>query len=238
MNHAEIPWRLHRFASLPSTNDVALAAIEQGTGAVGDVYLATQQTAGRGRRGRRWVAGPGALLLSAILPTQQPAEGASLAAGIAVAEAIRALGFPARLKWPNDVYLAGRKLGGILVESRGRGNLIVVGIGLNVNNVVQGAPEAPNAISLAEAGGRPVDGEALRQRVLAELGRVWPVWVASGFAPLRPRWNALDAACGRWVRVGESLEGLAVGVDESGALLVRLPSGEIRCARAGEVTYV
>lgn len=236
MNRLNIDWRIRRFARLPSTSDVALAAIKQGAATTGDVYLAERQTAGRGRQGRRWVAGPGALLVSAVLPVRRPPDGASLAAGIAVAEVLSDLGIRAGLKWPNDILLSGRKLGGILVELRG--DLAVVGIGLNVNNPCRDTGEAPNATSLAEARNDPVDREALFLALLTGLDRVWATWTAHGFGPLRSRWNALDLTRGRPVRVGDRLEGIASGVDESAALLVRLPDGECRIARVGEVTFL
>jgi len=234
---AEILWRVQRFALLPSTNDVALAAIEQGTARAGDVYLAERQTAGRGQPGRQWRANDGALLFSAILPTQEPIAAASLAAGVAVATALRDLAYPAQLKWPNDVLLAGRKVAGILAEARG--GLVVVGIGINANNrVADEVGFRTPAISLAEHAGRPVDREALLQAILRALAATWAAWTRGGFAAIRPRWEPLDACRGRRVAIGAGVTGIACGIGADGSLRVQLDDGTWHHAVTGEVTFL
>lgn len=231
-----IAWRIQRFPLLPSTNDVALAAIAQGAARAGDVYRAEQQTAGRGQPGRRWLAGEGALLFSAILPTQEPIAAASLAAGVAVATAVRDLGYPAQLKWPNDVLLAGRKLAGILAEVRG--GLVVVGIGINVNNPVgdETGFRTP-AISLAEHAGAPVDREALFDSLLGALAAIWARWARDGFAAIRARWEPLDACRGRSVTLG-GVTGVACGIANDGSLRVQLADGTWHHAVTGEVAFL
>lgn len=129
--------RLLRHSQVDSTNERALAAIADGTARHGDVHVAEAQTAGRGRLGRRWASAPGeGLYLSVVLlPGTLPHPAAlTMAAGLAVLEAVRALGArAARLKWPNDVLAGGAKLAGILVEARGTTPPhAVVGVGLNV----------------------------------------------------------------------------------------------------------
>ena len=129
--------RLLRHCRVDSTNERALTAIAEDTACHGDVHFAEEQSAGRGRLGRGWVSAPGeGLYLSLVLlPEAAPHPAAlTMGAGLAVLESVHALGEPrARLKWPNDVLVAGAKLAGILVEARGHAPLhAVVGIGLNV----------------------------------------------------------------------------------------------------------
>src|SRR3954469_13932066 len=111
-------WRIERFAVLPSTNDLALTRMRCGEARAGDVIVAGSQSAGRGRPGRTWHSPEGALLMTAVLPFHPARAGwNALAAGAAVASAVRALGAPAGVKWPNDVVIHGRKLAGILAET-------------------------------------------------------------------------------------------------------------------------
>ena len=129
--------RLLRHGTVDSTNERALAAVAAGTARHGDVHLAEEQRAGRGRLGRRWTSahGEGLYLSVVLLPAEAPRPAAlTMAAGLAALEAAQALGArAARLKWPNDVLVEGAKLAGILVEARGAEPLhAVVGLGLNV----------------------------------------------------------------------------------------------------------
>src|SRR5436190_24276906 len=121
---------VRRIERCASTNDVLLAANRPGV-----LLIADEQTAGRGRRGRRWYSAPGAgLTFSLSVKIGRTVAGLSLVAGVAAARALRALGVAqAALKWPNDLEVDGAKLGGILVETRsqGRATHAVIGIGLN-----------------------------------------------------------------------------------------------------------
>jgi BirA family biotin operon repressor/biotin-[acetyl-CoA-carboxylase] ligase len=132
--------RVFRHGLVDSTSERAFAALADGTARHGDVHVAEGQTAGRGRFGRTWVSAPGEGLYASLVllpgpPTPHPAA-LTMGAGLAVLESVRALGVrDARLKWPNDVVVAGAKLAGILVESRGldpERPHAVVGIGINV----------------------------------------------------------------------------------------------------------
>jgi BirA family biotin operon repressor/biotin-[acetyl-CoA-carboxylase] ligase len=129
--------RFFRYDRIDSTNERALVAIAAGRAAHGDVHVALEQTAGRGRRGRSWrsARGEGLTLTLVLLPARAPNPSAlTMGAGLAVVEAVIALGArEARLKWPNDVLVDERKLAGILVEARGLEPAhAVVGVGLNV----------------------------------------------------------------------------------------------------------
>jgi BirA family biotin operon repressor/biotin-[acetyl-CoA-carboxylase] ligase len=134
------PLRVLHHAVVDSTNERALAAIEAGTALHGDVHVARGQSAGRGRRGARWESAEGQGLYASLVllppPPAPPAPGVTMLAGLALLDALRALGLSrARLKWPNDVVVGEAKLAGCLVESRGfqpDEPHFVVGFGLNV----------------------------------------------------------------------------------------------------------
>jgi BirA family biotin operon repressor/biotin-[acetyl-CoA-carboxylase] ligase len=188
-----------RLGEVTSTQDVARGL------PVGSVVVADHQTAGRGRLGRRWEAPPGSALL------------ASLAAGVAAA---RACGERVRLKWPNDLLLEGRKLGGILVEVHG--DTCVVGIGINLS----WAP--PGAAALG----------ADRDRLLEGLGRELRRWFAAPSEAVLAAWRERSDTLGRRVRVelpGGDLEGVAEELAEDGSLIVagtRVAAGEVIHLRA------
>jgi BirA family transcriptional regulator, biotin operon repressor / biotin---[acetyl-CoA-carboxylase] ligase len=236
-------WRIHRFPLLASTNDLALSCLRAGTARAGDVIVAAEQAAGRGRPGRSWHSPKGALLCTAVLPFLPERAGwAALAAGIAAARAARDLGAPAGVKWPNDVVLDGRKLAGILVETCVP-DLAAVGIGMNVANPLPPEPElAARTARLADflppAG--PESGvEAALRAALARLAGCWELLLAADLEPLRREWEALDTTAGRRVRWSEEgITGTAVGVDADGALLLRTEDERTIAARVGEVAFL
>ena len=196
-----------RLASTPSTQDIARGL------PVGSVVVADQQTAGRGRLGRRWEAPPGSALLASFVLPARPL--ASLAAGVAAA---LACGGEVRLKWPNDLLLDGRKLGGILVEQRGQ--RCVVGIGVNLSWAPPGAGRL----------------EADRDRLLDRLGQELERWFAAGDVEILAAWRTRSDTLGRRVRVelpGETFEGRALGVGPDGSLLV-----DGRAVTAGDVIHL
>ncbi len=230
--------------AVTSTNDLARALAAQGA-PEGTLVLAEEQTAGRGRLGRAWLAPGGTSLLfslifrPALLPTQafRLAMLCSLAAARAI-ETVTAL--PIHLKWPNDLVLRGQKLGGVLSESSLTGerlDCVGVGLGLNVNLDVSTLPEiAATATSLSAALGRPVARLPLLQRLLQEIEAGYGD-VAQGEA-LRAAWAARLSTLGQMVQVsgGTEDEGLAEGVDADGALLLRRADGTLGRITVGDVT--
>lgn len=239
------------FAQVSSTQDLARAwALDPRDPApAGAVVIADEQTAGRGRQGRRWIAAPGeGLLFSVVLRPVLPAEllaRCTMAAGLAVIEALDPLvGARTALKWPNDVLLDGLKVCGVLAEATWideRLGAVIVGIGLNVRGALRNADLPFAAISLQEAFGRPVERLALLREVLARLDqRAAQV----GQAAIVAAWRARLGTLGQRVNVyadpqaldRPSFSGLAQDVDATGALLVRLDSGEQRRVIAGDVT--
>lgn len=228
-------WQIHRFPILASTNDLALSWMRGGQAHVGDVLMAEEQTSGRGRHGRSWLSARGALLFTALLPLPSERLGwTALAAGVAVAHAVRELGTPALVKWPNDVLVDGKKLAGILVETSNP-SLVAVGVGLNVTNPLPNDPEvAARAARLADSVPEATPADVL-ERVLAHLAVTWGWLEAPNLTPLRQAWKELDSTLGRRVRLEDGSSGIASGVDAEGALLVRDERGVVTAARVGEV---
>lgn len=240
-----------RLSRVDSTQAVAFTLAAEGA-AAGTVVVADSQAAGRGRRGRPWVDEPGASLLASIVlrPRLEPARlpGLSLAAGIAVAEALtRSAGVSPRLKWPNDVLLGGRKVAGILLESRieaapashPRSGLpapvtTVLGVGVNLAQRVFPTELAGRATSVWLVTGRLVDRDSMLAALLDALGDWGRRLERDGFAPVRERWRALADTLGRTVSV-DGVTGRAVDVDASGALVVDDAEGRRRLVYAGDV---
>lgn len=223
-----------------STNDhareLALAGAPHGT-----VVVAEQQTAGRGRQGRVWSAPAGrALTFSALVrPGPTGFEALPLAVAVAVCEACEALvPVACTIKWPNDVWVDGRKVAGVLIEARPQDGWAVVGIGLNVDTPFEEFPEElrDSAASLRTATGTPVDRDValdvLLERLAAWSGRVAdPLAVANAF---RAR-DALNGHRIAWMTGEGRHEGEARGIDDDGALVVFTASGERVRLDAGEV---
>ncbi len=233
---------LYLYQRIGSTNDEAKRLAESGTDE-GTLVVAEEQTAGRGRMGRRWLTPPGtALAVSLILrPPLAATQAARLTmlAGLAVCEAIeQTTGLRAGLKWPNDVLIAGCKLGGILVEGAVRGETLdyaVLGIGLNVScSPATTETDYPTTHLLAETG-EQIDRLKLLRRVLANLEARYPTLTDP---TLLADWQARLLLMGEPIVVRTAtgdLHGQAQSVDEDGALMVRLGTGELRRVMAGEV---
>jgi BirA family biotin operon repressor/biotin-[acetyl-CoA-carboxylase] ligase len=228
---------LHIIESVDSTNAEALRCLDQER-LSGAVYVAEQQTAGRGRRGRHWVS-PFArnIYLSLVWEFGQGAarlEGLSLAVGVAVARALADAGLPpVQLKWPNDVLHDGRKLGGILLEMAGdvAGPCqVVVGVGLNVAMPAAAAAEIDQAWTdiSTMAGATPPGRNSLVAALLNELLPLTAEFEQQGFAAWRDQWQALDAFADAPVVLeagGSRTAGTARGVDDRGALQLETSAG-------------
>ncbi|MGC9349049.1 MAG: biotin--[acetyl-CoA-carboxylase] ligase [Anaerolineae bacterium] len=252
---------LDYYCKVGSTNDLALEAGRRGA-PEGLVIVADEQITGRGRLQRRWEAPLGtSLLLSIIFRPPEPfafyAARATMVCGLALVSAVRAeTGVAARLKWPNDLIvdrvtrgkaaerrtLAGwRKLAGMLSElgmEAGGPAYLVVGVGLNVNVPTDLLPRlAPYATSLLALTGQSVDRVALLDRLLVGVESRYEALLA-GTDPL-PAWQAALAWMGEVVEVrtpAETVTGVAKGVDEEGALVLRVSDSEVRRFSAGDVS--
>jgi BirA family biotin operon repressor/biotin-[acetyl-CoA-carboxylase] ligase len=214
--------RLH-FRSTDSTNARARELAQQGA-PHGTLVTAGAQSAGRGRQGRTWSAPPGRSLLMSVVLRDWPGL-LPLVAAVAVAEVA---GDTARIKWPNDVHVDGRKVAGILVEARPQDRWAVVGIGVNVAVEVSDLP--PELHETAGSLGRaPADVEPFLSSLLASLG----AWLAAEPASLLDAYRARDALLGRAITWNGG-EGRANGIDEQGRLVVEAPGGRV-VLDAGEV---
>lgn len=230
-----------RLGRVDSTQTVALALAADGA-TDGTVVIADSQAAGRGRRGRAWADEPGASLLASIVlrPHLEPSRlpGLSLAAGVAAGEALmRATGLTPRLKWPNDVLVGGRKIAGILLESRvtDAGSITaILGIGVNLTQRVFPADLATRATSVWLASGRRVDRDVVLAALLDALAEWRRRLEHHGFAPVRARWRALSDTLGRTVTV-DGVTGRAVDIDADGALVVHDDEGRRHRVVAGDV---
>ncbi len=231
--------RLHVYAQVGSTNDEAATLAAQGA-AEGTAVLAVEQVGARGRRQRAWLSPAGGLWLSVVLRPVLPAEqwplvgfAASVGAAWAVQEIAHVrVGF----KWPNDLMIGERKLGGVLMEARGPA--VIAGIGINVNIAVDHFPPdiRPIATSLLSVLAHPVDLPALARTLLEQFERTYDL-LALNTEDVLAGWRARDLTRGRRVRLSgaEDLEGVAEDVDRTGALLVRTGAG-IRRIVVGDVS--
>jgi BirA family biotin operon repressor/biotin-[acetyl-CoA-carboxylase] ligase len=220
--------RLH-LRETGSTNDRARALAQAGA-PHGTLVTASAQTAGRGRRGRAWSAPAGtSLLMSLVL--RAPDRMLPLAAGVAVAEIA---GPGARIKWPNDVWIDGRKVAGILAEARPQDGWAILGIGLNVALRIEDLPEELHGTA-GTLGLAPRDVEAVLGRLLAALERV----LALPTPALLDAFRARDALRGQEITWGvDAQRGRAAGIDGGGRLVVELPAGGRTALDAGEVLLV
>ncbi|MFM8581988.1 MAG: biotin--[acetyl-CoA-carboxylase] ligase [Planctomycetaceae bacterium] len=239
-------------AEIDSTNTRALACAGRAELRTPYVVGADLQTAGRGRGGNRWWSATGALLVSVVLDPARDFGGGraisiptsswprlSLVAAVAWCDVLDELRPKKRvgLKWPNDVHWGGRKIAGILLESPppmpGVGRRLVLGMGLNVNNTLAGAPAevAEVATSLVDATGATHDREEL---LLEWMGSFWErvAMLAEEDPGLPEAWHARCVLAGSQVTLqsgGNELAGLCLGIDDSGALLIDTPTGTQRC---------
>jgi BirA family transcriptional regulator, biotin operon repressor / biotin---[acetyl-CoA-carboxylase] ligase len=226
--HPRVHYRL-----TDSTNARARELALRGAPA-GTVVTAWEQSAGRGRQGRAWSAPPGrALLMSALVRDLSRRDALlPLAVPVAVAHACDVFaGTVCGIKWPNDVWIDGRKLSGILLEGRPQEGWAVIGIGLNVGTGADDFPEElrDTATSLAIASGSDPGVEAVLAAVLASLEE----WLQARPDAVLDAWRERDVLVGSAIRWNDG-EGTAVGLDDSGALLVDTDSGRV-ALDAGEV---
>ncbi len=223
--------------AVPSTNTELMQRARAGrTEPV--LLVAEQQTAGRGRLGRAWASGLGDSLTFSLGLPLAPADwsGLSLAVGVAVAEA---LGPGVSIKWPNDLWVQGRKLAGILVETagftgQGAGpRYAVVGVGINI------APRPADGLSTPPAALRELwpeaDAPSALARIASPLVQALQAFEREGFAGFQARFAARDALRDRAVALSDGTSGTAHGVSEAGALLVHTRSG-LQAVTSSEVS--
>jgi BirA family biotin operon repressor/biotin-[acetyl-CoA-carboxylase] ligase len=246
-----VGFEMHLFGAVRSTNEVAAGLAERGA-REGTVVLAEAQQAGRGRFDRPWFSPPyvnlyaSVILRPAIVPSAIPVF--AFIASLALADAVTGEGVPASVRWPNDVVVAGGRVGAALTVAAADGNVVkhvLLGMGVNLNisrdDLARGlGPAARLAASVGEVAGRPIDRNRFTASLLNRLERWHRLYADYGPEAVRLAWNQRDAVCGRLVEVREhdvARRGRAIGVDESGRLLLDSGSGE-RWTTGGEVMTV
>jgi BirA family biotin operon repressor/biotin-[acetyl-CoA-carboxylase] ligase len=230
------------FPSVGSTNDVAASL------PVGAVVVAGEQTAGRGRRGHTWFSPPGAGLYVSVVLAPATARVdpprammlLTLAAGVALAEGVQvATGLECILKWPNDLLVSRRKLGGILAEANGA--TVVLGYGINLSPSAFPPELRHRATSLESELGRAVDRDVVLAETLAALEHRYVDLLEGTFDAILDAWRrrAPGAAGARvtWTTMAGTLSGVTEGIDDHGALLVRT-ADRIERIVSGEVTWL
>ena len=212
-----------------STNEQARVLAEAGA-PHGTLVTADEQRAGRGRQGREWTSPPGsAVLMSLVLRDLDERDALlPLAAAVAVCEACGAAPSAPLVKWPNDVWIDRRKVAGILIEGRPQEGWAVLGIGVNVTTDAFPSELADIATSLRLAG-----YETTTDAVLSDLIAALDRWIGAPPAAVLEAWRSRDALTGERVR-WSSGEGIADGIDDSGALRVQTDNGPVTLD-AGEV---
>jgi BirA family biotin operon repressor/biotin-[acetyl-CoA-carboxylase] ligase len=234
------------YAEVGSTNDVAATLADRGE-PEGTVIIADTQSAGRGRHGRSWASPPGAGLYMSIVirPAPHAVSLLTIGAGVALADGIQAAtGLHPDLKWPNDVYIGGRKLAGILAEagtSKDGGPHVVLGCGINLMPAAYPPDVAARATSIESELGRPIDRGLLLVECLAALHLRYRELQSRASAAVIARWrDRAVSTFGRrveWDVAGVTRHGVAEDIDETGALLVRDGAAQARVI-SGEVRWL
>lgn len=245
---------VHWLRLAESTNDVAAHLAERGA-SEGTTVIAEAQTAGRGRHGRSWFSPAGAGLYVSVILTpskraelgtrQNPAALLTLASGVAIAQAIRtATGLPAEIKWPNDVTIGGRKLAGILAEAVTNSSgfsYVVLGFGVNLRMAAYPPELAERATSIEAEIGRPADRGLLLAEILAALAERYGELCNGKFDAILSAWRelapSLPSATVEWSSSSGVVRGSAEGIDQDGALLVRV-GGRLERLVAGEIRWL
>jgi BirA family biotin operon repressor/biotin-[acetyl-CoA-carboxylase] ligase len=213
-----------------STNTFAL-----GSGRAGLLVVASEQTAGRGRKGRPWFSPSGTnLYLTLTVAMNDPRL--SLVAGVAVRESLSGLaggGIPLEIKWPNDLIARGRKLCGILCESRG--GITAVGIGINVNQVTWPPDLADRATSLALILGREVQKEDVLRQVLISLEKWFSLFARQGFDPVRENYLMHGLLKDHEILTEEGSPCVIVDLNREGHLLINTAAGTLQELISGSI---
>ena len=237
--------------SVESTNDKAIEIGKKREDSAGIVVVADTQTKGKGRLGREWISPPGVnLYFSMILkPDFPPSEAPfiTLASAVAVASVLRTWkGIPAEIKWPNDIMVKGKKVGGILTEMKTSGkelDLLVVGIGLNVNMALDDLPEdirsATTTLEIEK--GAPSDRVGLLGGMLAGLDNAYKNLLNGNKRALINGWLSLNCTIGNRIMVKDrdrTITGVAENIGQNGELIIKLESGGTEVVNAGDVTIL
>jgi BirA family biotin operon repressor/biotin-[acetyl-CoA-carboxylase] ligase len=235
------------YQAIGSTNSVARSLAEQGA-VEGSVVIAEEQTGGRGRYGRHWISPKGANILASVilrpdvLPHQVPRL--AILGAVSVAESIhKVIGMKTQLKWPHEILLNGKKVGGILTEFSAdldQVDFVILGIGINVNFDFSGFPElAGEATSLSDEAGAKVSRLELLRVLLEQIEANYELMKADRFNQVVEQWNSQCWGVGDWVQIA-SVEGKQGGIlkriDDDGCLIIAKVDGEQKVAMSGGIS--
>jgi BirA family biotin operon repressor/biotin-[acetyl-CoA-carboxylase] ligase len=233
--------------TVESTNSFAMELADKGA-SHGTVVIADSQTKGRGRMGRTWISPSGGNIYMSVILTPpmklQEATILTIMAGVACCGALRNItGLPVEIKWPNDLMVSHKKLGGILTEIKSGASKMayaVMGIGINVNTKLEDFPSEVRTIatSIRNEKGKTESRTFLMAEILNELDRWYRVFAQEGKKNLLNEWRRLTSMMGKPVQVTmgeETIDGLAHDIDDEGRLIVRLPSGALRKISFGDL---
>lgn len=245
LNTKLIGKKVYYFDAVSSTMDAALQLAIKGS-SEGTIVLAESQTKGRGRLGRNWFSPKykgiylSLILRPKILPNQAPLL--TLMTAVSICEAIKVkAGLTVQIKWPNDILMHHKKLGGILTELNAETDLsrfVVVGIGLNVNNDKKATPVG--GTSLREQKKEGINRLELLQEILRKIEEDYLVFQKNGGQAIVDKWREWNITLGRRVRVicqKAHLEGEAIDIDTDGGLLIRNDAGLIQKVMSGDVVH-
>ncbi len=249
--HLKTKWlgrKIYYEEKVDSSNNVAKRLANEGC-PDGLVVVAEEQGAGKGRLRRGWLSpyGKGIWFSVVLKPPFLPQEAAkcTLLAAVAVAKAVNSVkGVDAKIKWPNDILLKGRKLVGILTEMNaefGHINYVVIGIGINTTVQPEDYPEElrPLAVSLHEAAQEPFTRAELLAKILGNMEELYETATWEGFAPILDEWRKYSCTLGQQVKViapDSTYFGTALDIDAEGLLLVRKADGQVEKVVAGDVS--
>jgi len=238
---------IHYFKETESTN--ILARDMAGSADEGTVVIAESQTGGRGRMGRKWISPEGGIWFSVILkPKMEPlhAPRLTLLAGVAVAKTTRSYGLLAKIKWPNDVLINGKKVCGILTEIGAEMDSIqyvVVGVGIDANVDTETFPGEVRDVStsLKNELGHDINRVEFLQNLLYELESLYHKFQREGFSSIMEEWRLMSATIGQWVKIttqSRIMYGEAIGVNSDGALILETSDGKLEKIVAGNCEHM
>lgn len=238
--------KIYYYDVTESTNDIAEKLARNGE-KEGAIVLAEFQTAGRGRLERKWHSVKSEnILLSIILKPELDPSCVSMMTvmiSVATANALRSLGYEAKIKWPNDIYIKGKKVAGILTEMKSeldRIQYLVVGIGINVNVSSVNLPEEikHKTTSLRDEKNEKINRTDVLKTLLVEIEKAYNLVKEGQFETVLAEWSKLSIVFGQWVEVNigkRTIEGVVIGTDRKGSLLLKMENGFIETVISGDV---
>jgi BirA family biotin operon repressor/biotin-[acetyl-CoA-carboxylase] ligase len=240
--------RMRYFEHIPSTNAVGKQLCTEGDpkNLHGTVIIAEEQTGGVGRMGRAWISPAGGIWITIILKPHVPIDHIfmiTMAGSVAIARAIRKeFELGALIKWPNDIFIGKKKIGGLLLEMSAEADTVhycLLGIGIDVNNPVKdfAADLQRDITSISAEVGHEVDRAAFLARILKEFENRYALVESGEYETITQEWKSLSATLENRVQIRtlrNSFEGEAIDIDEYGALIVRKDSGKLERVIAGD----